>query len=187
MTPHAYALGLLSLLCWHQNECNCSQHSHITELLYAVRACNITSAEAVDREFVYIYWARLDPNVFQFASNWSRIGSNWVPSGLHLDPRGSHWPLLGPHWEPGPVWEPRELSSAMPAHKVCVLGTRRGIHGTEESGGRTRGSDPHPTRAGGQDDGSYTNSLKQLITACMNHQAFPFCGRMCRTRCLVKV
>ena len=109
---------------------------------------------------MYIYWARLDPNVFQFASNWSRIGSNWVPSGLHLDPRGSHWPLLEPHWEPGPVWEPRELSSAMPAHKICVLGTRDGIRGIRRSGGRTRGSDPHPTRAGGQDDGSYTNSLK---------------------------
>ena len=117
-----------------------------------------------------IYWARLDPNVFQFAPNWSRIGSNWVPSGLHLDPRGSHWPLLEPHWEPGPVWEPRELSSAMPAHKICVLGTRRGMYG---SGGRTRGSDPHPTRAGGQDDGSYTNSFKSTLRAT----AYPVVGQ----------
>ena len=53
----------------------------------------------------------------------------------------------------------------MPAHKICVLGTHDGydgIRGISRSGGRTRGSDPHPTRAGGQDDGSYTNSLKLL-------------------------
>ena len=127
---------------------------------------NITSAGAVDREFVYIYWARLDPNVFQFGSNWSRIGSNWVPSGFHLDPRGSHWPLLGPHWEPGPVWEPRELSSAMPAHKICVFGTHHGNRRRDRNGGKRGASEPTSTRAGGQDDGSYTNSLKLYCHQC---------------------
>ena len=43
-----------------------------------------------------IYWAPLDPSVFQFGSNWSRIGSNWVPSGLHLGPRDP----TGPIWDP---------------------------------------------------------------------------------------
>ena len=125
--------------------------------------CNITSAWAVDREFVNIYWAHLGPNFTQVRSNWSRIGSNWLPIWTPFGPQGIPLAPLGPHWEPGPVWEPRELSNAMPAHKICVLGTRRGIRGIRRirrSGGRTRGSDPHPTRAGGQDDGSYTNSLK---------------------------
>ena len=133
---------------------------HACHLYNILLYYNITSAGAVDREFVYIYWARLDPNVFQFASNWSRIRSNWVPSGFHLDPRGSLWPHLGPHWEPDPVWEPGELSSAMPANKICGFGTRRPIRRREGSGGKKGGSEPTSTRAGGQDDGSYTNCPK---------------------------
>ena len=138
--------------------------------LYAVIDYNITSAWAVDREFVNIYWAHLGPNFTQVGSNWSRIGSNWLPIWTPFGSQGIPLAPLGPHWEPDPVWEPRELSSAMPAHKICVLGTRRGIrgiHGIRGSGVRTRGSDPHPTRAGGQDDGSYTNSLKLVL--CCRH------------------
>ena len=121
---------------------------------------NITSAWAVDREFVNIYWAQLGPNLTQLGSNLIQIGSNCVPIGLHLDPTGSHWPPLGPHWKPGPIWEPRELSSAMPAHKICVLGIRRPIRGRDRNGVKKGGSEPTSTRARGQDDGSYTNSLK---------------------------
>ena len=79
---------------------------------------NIASAGAVDREFVYIiYWARLDPSVFQFGSNWSRIGSNWVPSGLHLGPRDPT----------GPIWDPtgsRARFGELASSQVRCLRTR---------------------------------------------------------------
>lgn len=57
---------------------------------------NITSAGAVDREFVNIYWAQMGPNFIQLGSNWIQIGSNWAPIVFHLDPFGCHWPLWGP-------------------------------------------------------------------------------------------
>ena len=52
---------------------------------------NITSAWAVDREFVNIDWASLGPNFTQFGSNLIQIESN-------SDHIGSHWPLLGQKW-----------------------------------------------------------------------------------------
>ena len=52
---------------------------------------NITSAWAVDREFLNIYWAPLGPKFAQFGSSWIQIGSNLVPIG-------SHWPLWGQKW-----------------------------------------------------------------------------------------
>ena len=52
---------------------------------------NITSAWAVDREFVNIDWASLGPNFTELGSNLIQIGSN-------CDPLGSHWPLLGQKW-----------------------------------------------------------------------------------------
>ena len=55
----------------------------------------------------------------------------------------------------------------MPAHKIKPSGTRhrsrgkpRGAAGAAEVVSRTAARSPPPTRAGGQDDGSYTNSLK---------------------------
>ena len=61
---------------------------------------NITSAWAVDREFVNIYWAHLGPNFTQVGSNWSRIGSNWLPIWTPFGPQGIPLAPLGPHWEP---------------------------------------------------------------------------------------
>ena len=52
---------------------------------------NITSAWAVDREFVNIDWASLGPNFTQLGSNLIQIESN-------SDHIGSHWPLLGQKW-----------------------------------------------------------------------------------------
>ena len=52
---------------------------------------NITSAWAVDREFVNIDWASLGPNFTQLGSNLIQILSN-------SDHIGSHWPLLGQKW-----------------------------------------------------------------------------------------
>ena len=49
----------------------------------------------------------------------------------------------------------RELSSHAYSDKICVFGTRhgsRGSHRSHRSGVKNCGSDPHPTRAGGQDD-----------------------------------
>ena len=43
----------------------------------------------------------------------------------------------------------------------CVLS--RGSRGTREVVARPAARTPHPTRAGGQDDGSYTNSLKKYF------------------------
>ena len=40
---------------------------------------------------------------------------------------------------------------------------RDGRGGSDGNGGKKCGSDPPPTRAGGQDDGSFTNSLKSII------------------------
>ena len=52
-------------------------------LLTIVPSClhNITSAGAVDREFVYIYWAQRGPNVAPLGSNSIKLGSNWAPLG----------------------------------------------------------------------------------------------------------
>ena len=52
---------------------------------------NITSAWAVDREFVNIDWAILGPNFTQLESKLIQIESN-------CDHIGSHWPLLGQKW-----------------------------------------------------------------------------------------
>ena len=54
----------------------------------------------------------------------------------------------------------------MPAHKKWPPGIRDrsdrsdGIDGSDGSGAKMVAQTPPPTHAGGQDDGSYTNSLK---------------------------
>ena len=54
------------------------------------------------------------------------------------------------------------LSSTAPAHKIKPPGILPRLPAaTRGSGVRNRYSDPTSTRAGGQDDVSYTNSLKQ--------------------------
>ena len=47
---------------------------------------------------------------------------------------------------------------------MAVFGTRRGDAGEAEMASRTAARSPPPTRAGGQDDGSYTNSLKKYVS-----------------------
>ena len=118
------------------------------------------SAGAVDREFVNIYWAQLGPNFAQLGSNWIQIGSNWVPIVLHLDPFGSHWPLWGPigcqaRFGNLASSEVRSLRATS-----AFLEFAAGAAGGAEVVSRTAARTPPPTRAGGQDDGSYTNSLK---------------------------
>ena len=75
-------------------------HMFIVLFAYLSPFHNITSAGAVDREFVNIYWAHLGPNFTQVGSNWSRIGSNWLPIWTPFGPQGIPLAPLGPHWEP---------------------------------------------------------------------------------------
>ena len=77
---------------------------------------------------------------------------------------------IGPGGNPGGPGEtledpggPRCSPFAMPADKIKPLGTQdrcRGCHGSRGSGVKNCCSEPTSTRAGGQDDGSYANSLK---------------------------
>ena len=80
---------------------------------------------------------------------------------------------IGPWGNPGGPREtlenpggPRCSPFAMPADKIKPSGTQdgcrgcRGCHGSHGSGVKNCCSEPTSTRAGGQDDGSYTNSLK---------------------------
>ena len=122
---------------------------------------NITSAWAVDREFVNIYWAQLGPNFIQLGSNWIQIGSNWVPIGLHLDPFGSHWPLWGPI---GCQARFGNLASSEVRSGRTTCTFLEFVAEKPEMVSRRTARSPPPTRAGGQDDGSYTNSLKILYT-----------------------
>ena len=83
---------------------------------------------------------------------------------------------IGPRGNPGEPGEtledpggPHCSPFAMPTDKIKCPGTQdghrgchgcRGCRGCHGSGVKNCGSEPTSTRAGGQDDGSYTNSLK---------------------------
>ena len=73
------------------------------------------------------------------------------------------WIILGPR--PG-FWDlaSSEVTRIAARSAFLELGTgATGAAGAAESGevvARPAARTPHPTRAGGQDDGSYTNSLK---------------------------
>ena len=81
------------------------------------------------------------------------------------------WIAIGPWGNPGGPREtledpggPRCSPFAMPADKIKPPGTQdgcRGCHGCRGSGIKTCCSEPYSTRAWGQDDGSYTSSLKR--------------------------
>ena len=60
-------------------------------LIAALSYVNITSAWAVDREFVNIDWASL-------VSNFTQLGSNLIQIESNSDYIGSHWPLMGQKW-----------------------------------------------------------------------------------------
>ena len=74
---------------------------------------------------------------------------------------------MGPWGNPGGPREiledpqgPRCSPFAMPVDKIKPPGTQDGYHGCRGSGVKNCCSEPTSTCAGGQDDGSYTNSLK---------------------------
>ena len=56
-------------------------------------------------------------------------------------------------------------------HDLEFIHGIRGSRGTREVVARPAARTPHPTRAGGQDDGSYTNSLKRIVATCTAQEA----------------
>ena len=81
--------------------------------------------------------------------------------------QGAPWSPLGSPGLPPFKLQAQCSPFAMPVHKIKPSGTRhrtprepRGATGDGEVVSRTAARSPPPTRAGGQDDGSYTNSLK---------------------------
>ena len=154
-------------------------------------AYNITSAWAVDREFLNIYLVPLaslgclwDP----LGCPWAPLGCPWAPLGCPWAPLGCPWAPFGCPWAPlrcpwtalGCPWGPRgapwgqiptngqilvsntekcvkfmKLSSKI---SFCVFAS--GLSGFPGSAVMECYSDPPSTRAGGQDDVSFTNFFK---------------------------
>ena len=100
----------------------------------------------------------------------ARIHFQKTTFGVALALFGCPWDPFGPPW--APPFKPQAQCSpfAQPGDKIKPPGTHHGSHGSHGSRGsrgsgvKNCGSDPHPTRAGGQDDGSYTNSLKLIFS-----------------------
>ena len=72
---------------------------------------------------------------------------------------------------------------------MAVLGIRRRGHGEREMVARTAARSPPPTRAGGQDGGSYTNSLKILPILEYREDgtgALGYTGRYCQDEGIVR-
>ena len=119
-----------------------------------------------------VLWAPFGP----FASLWGGPGLPLAILWAHL---AGLWNHFGALWEPvislGPG-PPLQTSSSM--FTVCDACAQNqaswntppepresaGATGTGEVVSRTAARSPPPTRAGGQDDGSYTNSLKKIRT-----------------------
>jgi len=131
-----------------------------------------------------------------FGCLWNAFGAPWADFGFHFDSLGSPWALSGrPLGAFGPLWPALGPPLALfgqplghignfieiwmsftekcvkftkPYSKItfCVFARRsRRSHG---SGVMKCCSDPPFTRAGGQDDVSFTNSLKLLKVASWN-------------------
>ena len=119
-------------------------------------------------------WNQLGPNCDQLGPDWAQLGPNGVPIGPNWDPVGPHWVPIGPNWAPlGPIgpywallgpgpgcWEVASSQVTRIAIRSAFLELVTGATGAAEVVSRTVARTPPPTHAGGQDDGSYTNSLK---------------------------
>ena len=103
------------------------------------------AAGAVDREFVHI------------------VGPAGAPFGVHVERLGSQRPFGSPI-------KKQARSGDLASEFVCKITVRSaflaleaevtGATGATEVVSKTAARTPLPTHAGGQDDGSYTNSLK---------------------------
>ena len=66
--------------------------------MYRIHACiNITSAGAVDREFVYIY---IGPDWIPMSSNLDQIGAGLAQIGSQVDSTWTPGDPTGPSWDP---------------------------------------------------------------------------------------
>ncbi len=78
------------------------------------------------------------------------------------------WAGLGPGCVLGWFGGGRGLTFAVKTYGFCTISNSStgaaGAAGSGEVVARPAARTPYPTRAGGQDDGSYTNSLKLLAT-----------------------
>ena len=104
------------------------------------------------------------------------LGCPWAPFGRHLGPfrppLGLLWPSWGSLGAPGSIWAPSSEQMLL-KYRACAQNQASRLprnprnspwnprNSAELSGVRNCRSDPTSTRAGGQDDVSYTNSLKQ--------------------------
>ena len=137
-------------------------------------AINIMSAGAVDREFVLYRGAS------QSSSRLSLGAPRVSPHLCRSSPRAAPDAPEVAQGLPKPTQRlrvPPELSGADPGRVKCsqvrCLRTKtsrlehshrsRGFRRSHGNGGKKCGSEPQSTRAGGQDDGSYTNSLKLKV------------------------
>ena len=107
-----------------------------------------------------VLWARFGP----FASLWDALGLPLAILWAHL---AGLWSRFGTLWESVGRLGPLPSNFKLNVHRLrclCIksslLEHAAGAAGTGEVVSRTAARSPPPTRAGGQDDGSYTNSLK---------------------------
>ncbi len=112
-------------------------------------------------------WAPFGSHCGTLSSLWPSFGLIWPAFGVALALFGSLWDPFGPPWAPL-GFPPSNLK--LDVHRLRCLCTESsllehaagaaGATGAPEVVPRTAALSPPPTRAGGQDDGSYTHSLK---------------------------
>ena len=106
-----------------------------------------------------------------FRSLWVSLDALWLPFGRLWGARGIPWGALGRPWDPlgdlgvfGSLWEPPPQAdgSQVPRlrTKTSLLEFARRSRRFRRNGPRTTVQAPRSTRAGDQDDVSFTNSLK---------------------------
>ena len=84
----------------------------------------------------------------------------WGAWGTLGRPLGTLGGALGHLGVPGGIWEVAEAEVRYCCLKTSFLEHAAGEAGVTEVVSKTAPQTPPPTHAGGQDDGSYTNSLK---------------------------
>ena len=129
---------------------------------------NITAAWAVDREFVYIMGSCVGPLGGFGGSFGVLLGGFGGPLGGCGRPLG---PVAPPTTSPCSFYTNKKLffsffrslstKSGLREHETAEAG-EAGEAGEAEVVSKTVARSPPSTHAGGQDDGSYTNSLKPV-------------------------
>ena len=128
-----------------------------------------------------------------FGLLWNALGRHWDALGHTLGHLGLHWGVLGMPWDhfgtpwarcwdaSGSFWAildiwcpqeppPQADGSQVPRlrTKTSLLEFARRSYGSRRNGPRTTVQDLPSTRAGDQDDVSFTNSLKLFIFEALN-------------------